>query len=270
MIDAGRACLFIPNGLHGFKQKLFDRIGAKVGRVVRGSFAELAALPDYLIPVVGCTPELRPIIDRWDKQGRAWIYWDRGYVRRVFATWLPRGADGGYYRWHLRSYQMQQIADCPDDRLRKLIAGHSGDPRPVVVKPWAKGGRHIVVAAPTPTYAKFHAIEGWTDRTLERLATFTDRQIVVRTKQSKRPLAADLEGAHALVAHASMAAVEAVILGCPVFVDKSSAAALVGQTDLAEIERPAYPERQAWLNALAYSQFSEAELVDGTLWRLIA
>lgn len=25
----------------------------------------------------------------------------------------------------------------------------------------------------------------------------------------------------------------------------------------------------AWLNALAYSQFDEAELVDGTLWRLL-
>jgi hypothetical protein len=35
------------------------------------------------------------------------------------------------------------------------------------------------------------------------------------------------------------------------------------------IEKPVYPDRQAWVNALAYSQFNESELVDGTLWRLI-
>jgi hypothetical protein len=73
-----------------------------------------------------------------------------------------------------------------------------------------------------------------------------------------------------LVTHGSNAAVEAVIMGCPVIVDRSSAAALVGLTDLAEVERPLYPERQPWVNALAYAQFDERELVDGTLWRLIA
>jgi hypothetical protein len=36
------------------------------------------------------------------------------------------------------------------------------------------------------------------------------------------------------------------------------------------LEAPAYPDRQPWLNSLAYSQFDERELVDGTLWRLMA
>jgi hypothetical protein len=57
--------------------------------------------------------------------------------------------------------------------------------------------------------------------------------------------------------------------GCPVFVDQLSAAALVGQTDFSKIETPVYPERQAWLNSLAYCQFNEKELIDGTLWRMI-
>ena len=80
----------------------------------------------------------------------------------------------------------------------------------------------------------------------------------------------DLDGAHCLVTHGSNAAVEAAIMGCPVFVHPDSAAALVGRTDLADIERPIYPGRQAWVNALAYSQFNERELVDGTLWRLLS
>jgi len=84
-----------------------------------------------------------------------------------------------------------------------------------------------------------------------------------------RKLHDDLRGAHALVTHGSNAAVEAVFMGCPVFVDPCSAAALVGKTNLDEIEEPIYPDRTAWLHSLSYSQFSEKELVDGTLWRLI-
>ena len=93
---------------------------------------------------------------------------------------------------------------------------------------------------------------------------------MIRDKESKRPLQADLEGAHALVSHGSIAAVEAVILGCPVFVHPDSAAALVGRTDLKMIERPAMPDRTKWLHSLAYSQFNERELIDGTLWSLMA
>jgi hypothetical protein len=43
----------------------------------------------------------------------------------------------------------------------------------------------------------------------------------------------------------------------------------VGQTDLSKVEKPVYPDREPWLRALSYSQFSEQELVDGTLWRLL-
>ena len=84
-----------------------------------------------------------------------------------------------------------------------------------------------------------------------------------------RKLHEDLKGAHCLVAHGSNAAVEAVIMGSPVFVHPDSAASLVGRVDLSQIEAPIYPDRQPWLNSLAYSQFSETELVNGVLWKLI-
>jgi hypothetical protein len=45
---------------------------------------------------------------------------------------------------------------------------------------------------------------------------------------------------------------------------------LVGKSDLREIESPIYPDREPWLHSLAYSQYDERELCDGTLWRLIA
>jgi hypothetical protein len=265
MIDPAKVALFVPGGLKKFKLDLFERIAGKIrtagGRIVRDDERRLLDLPNDIIPIVGCTPALRPIIDGWREQKSPWIYWDRGYYFRVFATWLPRGGNGGMYRWHVNSYQLQAIRNVPPDRFNA---------RKPPVQPWSKGGRHIVIAAPTEAYSAFHRTHNWLHETIETLSRCTDRQLVVRGKESKRPLADDLKGAHALVAHASNAAVEAVIMGCPVFVHRDSAAALVGITDLSKIEAPVYPERQPWLNSLAYSQFNETELCDGTLWRLIA
>jgi hypothetical protein len=267
MIDPSKVCLFIPAGLKQFKLDLFERIGGKIeqagGWVVRHDAGQLAELPNDIIPIVGCQPESTALITEWRKTGRQWIYWDRGYFRRVFAASLPRGDNGGMYRWHLNGFQLQHISQLPDDRWRAMRTD---------VLPWRKNGRHIVIAAPSRTYAKFHRIESWIADTIDALARVTDRQLVIRDKEHvrNRPLQRDLEGAHALVTHGSIAAVEAVALGCPVFVHQDSAAALVGQTDLTKIEKPIYPDRQAWLNALCYSQFNEAELVDGTLWRLIS
>lgn len=264
MIDPAKTCLYVPGSLRNFKLDLFNRIGAAIerkgGRVVRGHVGNLAALPDEITPIIGCSPELRPLIDGWLSRKRTFVYWDRGYARRVFATWLPRGEGGGFYRWVSDAYQMREVRDVPDDRWKALKTD---------VAPWARGGRHIVIAAPTATYSKFHALQDWTDITVDALARVTDRQIVIRGKESKRPLQADLAGAHALVAHGSIAAVEAAILGCPVFVDRSSAGALIGRTDLTQIETPSYPDREPWLRSLAYGQFDERELVDGTLWRLL-
>lgn len=265
MIDPRSVALFIPNGLKKFKLDLFETIGRKIGRVVRSDVAALDALPADITPIIGCSPELRPLVEKWVASGRRWIYWDRGYARRVFATWLPRGNEigikGGYYRWHINSFQMQSISDVPGDRWKGL---HTP------LAPWSKGGRHIVLAAPSDTYKKFHGIKSWTDDTLATLRALTDRPVHISDKECKVPLAERIRGAHCLVTHGSNAAVEAAIMGCPVFVDRSSAARLIGLTDLEQIEAPIYPDRQAWANSLAYCQFTEAELVDGTLWRMIA
>jgi hypothetical protein len=266
MIDPAKVCLFQPSELKKFKADLFQRIGDKIraqgGRVVVGNVSQLKTLPRDVIPIVGCSGYLKGTIDEWRAKKRPFIYWDRGYARRVFATSLPTGTDGGYYRWHLNGFQMMKVRDVPGDRWKALQTD---------IKPWVRDGRHIVIAAPSKTYAKFHGIEGWIGDTIDALARLTGRQLVIRDKEHcrTRPLQADLEGAHCLVAHGSIAAVESVILGCPVFVHPDSAAALVGRTDLKDIDSPVYPDREPWLNSLAYCQFNERELVDGTLYRLI-
>jgi hypothetical protein len=267
-VDPGRVAFFIPGHLKKFKLDLFNRIGATIeakgGAVVRGDFALLdKKARKGRVPIVGCTPELRPYIDRWRAEGRAWIYWDRGYNRRVFATDLPTGSEGGMYRWHVGGFQLQALRKLPDDRWRATQTP---------LWPWARGGKHIVIAQPSPTYERFHGIEGWTERTIAELKRHTDRPLVIRDKEMQRfgrKLHKDLKGAHCLVTHGSNAAVESAIMGCPVFVHPDSAASLVGRTELKDINDPLYPDREAWVRSLSYSQFNERELVDGTLWKLL-
>ena len=268
-INPATVCLYIPPGLGKWKLVLFERIGHMIrslgGHVIEAkdeSGNGLDSLAPEITPIVGCSPHLTPLIKKWRAEKRQFIYWDRGYCRRRWWTCLPLGADGGYYRWHVNGFQMQKIRDVPDDRWRHLNTA---------MLPWKKGGKHIVVAAPTRTYSAFHETQSWIADTIFALASVTDRQMVIRDKEQvqRRPLQLDLEGAHALVTHGSNAGVEAAILGCPVFVHPDSAAALVGLTDLRQIESPIYPDRQPWLNSLAYSNFNEKELTNGTLWRLI-
>lgn len=225
----------------------------------------LDAVPADMYPIIGCSPELAPIYQKWKASGRKWIGWDRGYLRRVFATWLPRAEslEKSYYRWHIGSYQMERVREYPDDRWRALRLDDQ-------LAPWRKGGRRIVIANTLPDYWTIRGLpREWSHQLAAKLRKQTDRPVYVREKEATVSLQHDLRDAHCLVTHGSIAAVEAVVLGTPVFVAAESAAAHVGVVGWDDIEHPVYPDRQPWLNALAYSQFNEIELVDGTLWRLL-
>lgn len=117
-------------------------------------------------------------------------------------------------------------------------------------------------------YNAFHGTEGWLDETLDRLKG-CGKKVVVRQKLSHVPLEQDLYGAHCLVTHGSVVAVEAAIYGCPVFVDASSAAAEIGRTDL-DIDNPATPDRSDWLAGLAAGQFTLNEILAGKPWETIS
>lgn len=268
MIDPSTVALFIPPNLKEFKLSLFERVGQKIvnagGRIIRHDYDAVDALSDDLIPIVGCTPRFRNLVlDEWPKRNRKFIFWDRGYLRRFFVTWLPRGHDGGYYRWTVNSFQMKEVSDVPNDRWKKLKYDTQ-------IRPWNKTGQHIIVAASGGTdYDDLFSDREWTERTVEQLRKLTTRPVRVREKETRVPLYDDLRMAHAMVTHGSIAAIESVIMGCPVFVHPFSAARFVGLTDISRINNPVYPDRQNWLYSLAYNQFNEQELVDGTLWRLL-
>jgi hypothetical protein len=77
---------------------------------------------------------------------------------------------------------------------------------------------------------------------------------------------------HCLVTFSSIAAGEALLLGKPAITLGPNAAAPLCSQTLADIENPRTPsldEVIAWARHLSYCQFTEAEMRDGTAWRIL-
>ncbi|MEM6849501.1 MAG: hypothetical protein AAF580_15785 [Pseudomonadota bacterium] len=226
------------------------------GTGCRLAYAEDAVLPQPGVPVVwGVLRGSKDIIDDADQNGQYFYYIDHAY----------------FGRGHMRNYRITRngfeagaIRQCPHDRIAALD---------VHLAPWRRGGREILCCPPTDYFMAAHGCQDWLEETLQTLRTVTDRPVVVRTKpapgQTAVPLHEALKTAHALVTHSSNVAIEAAVLGTPVFVAPTSAAAPVGRTDLTAIEEPVFAEREPWLAHLAYNQFSLEEIRSGKAWRLL-
>jgi hypothetical protein len=219
-------------------------------------YAEDETGPRHGVPIVwGVLRSSDRVLAYAKQSGQYFFYVDHAYFSR---------GHGVSYRVTRNRYEAGLVRECPRDR----IAAHD-----VVLKPWQRGGRSVLVCPPTDYFMAAHGCADWLETTLQALHRHTDRPIVVRRKpqpgETVEPLAEALSKAHALVTHSSNVAIEAVVAGVAVFVSPSSAAAPMGLTDLSLIETPVYPERDKWLAHLAYCQFSFEEMRSGAAWRML-
>lgn len=262
MIDPKKVCLFFPKGCGTSKGNLYRRIGESVGQVTR-HIVDLQRLPDDIIPMIGGTTDLHDLVQEWKGRKRNFIYWDSGYFRRLYEAWLPRGeGQGAYYRMHFNSFQMRRIRLRPRGRYEALE---------MPTFDWRKNDEGDVVVAPSmPSYDYFHGCFGWQNQVVERVRDMLpNNKVVVRHRNSETPLLTQLMKARCLVTHGSNAANEAIVMGCPVVAIGDCAAGLVGRRRLDEVKDLIYPERSSWMNSLAYSQFTEEEILDGSAFRMM-
>lgn len=185
-------------------------------------------------------------------RGQPFVYLDHGYFKR--------GHYSGHYRCTLNDFQQREVIERPDDRWRSLN---------VEMKPWRQG-REIVICPPSDHQCNVFGWNGWLEGVFKALHSATDRTIRVRLKNDPHPFIDAIKTAHCVVTLNSIAAVEAVLEGVPVFVDPISAASPVGQTDLTMIESPVYPDREKWAHSLAYGQFTRVEMKEGLAWKTLA
>lgn len=150
--------------------------------------------------------------------------------------------------------------------------------------PWSRAGGHILLAGMGPKGSRAEGFSplAWERRALAMIRQYTDRPIIYRPKPNwenplpfadvitapkDQPLMQALAGCHAVVAHHSNAAVEALVAGVPAFVVEGIALPM-GSADLSSIEKPRYPTgRPQWLADAAYAQWSVTEMASGAAWR---
>lgn len=210
------------------------------------------------------------IIKRCWADQRDFYYMDSGYVGNRVCAINPRG----WKVWHrivLNNLQHSAVIARPSDRWQRL--GIKMQAR--------RTGTKILIAAPDAKPCVFYGIDlnSWIKSTVATIQQHTDRPVEIRQRDPSRQnrvnhsLEAALEDVHAVVTYNSIAATESVIAGVPVFVLAPSNAAIpVSNTDLSTIHNPWFPcddQRHAWACHLAYCQFWNSELSDGTARRIL-
>lgn len=78
-----------------------------------------------------------------------------------------------------------------------------------------------------------------------------------------------LQNAHAVINYNSNPAIESVLAGVPVYVDKSSLCWPVGNEIGGDIVNPKTPDRSKWLNEISYCEWFEDEIAQGIPWQRI-
>lgn len=225
-----------------------------------------APLPNDGVPVFRSRSKkvYRTIKQCWDEK-RPFIFIDTGYFLNRPKT---------YHRFTIGHFQEWKFYHRPSDRWK-----HCKE-QGAFLKPWQRGGEKILVCP--PSHKSMHLYEfdadSWTENTLTQLKEYTDKEIIVRTKPTldERKEGNTMESVlnsgeiHAVVTFQSGSAIDAVVNGVPVFVDKYNAAAPVGSTNLSQIEDPIYhAHTDLWAENLAYSQFSGEEIMNGTAWEIL-
>lgn len=208
----------------------------------------------------------------WDDH-RNFYYVDTGYFGNERTHLNPNG----WKYWHRivkNDLQHNKIIKRPSSRFESFGKKFS---------PWRKTGRKILVATPDEKPCKFYGVDldQWVENTVSTLKKYTDRPIEIRKRAPKRidRISTDTlqqaldKDVFALVTYNSVAAIESVFYGIPVFtLAPSNAASPVAKQDLSQIESPYYPDMDKlyeWGCHLAHGQFHISELKNGKAKRYL-
>ena len=196
--------------------------------------------------------------------GRDFYYIDTGYFGNVRKKL--------YHRITKNAMQnLGPIISRPSDRLAAIGWSRSK----------FRKGRNILICPPSAKAMSCFDLDldQWMAETITTIKKYTDRPIVIRLKGSRRDrtstdtMAMALsQDVHCLVTFNSIAATEALLLGKPAITLGPNAAQPLCSQSLVDIENPYIPtaeEVEAWAAHLSYAQFTEAEMRDGTAYRIL-
>lgn len=176
--------------------------------------------------------------------------------------------------------------DLQDNRAHKLG---------IHLQPWHQG-ENIVIAVQRGDSEQWSGLPeptAWVEQTVAKIKSVSNRPIVVRphprqriagiagvTVRNPRPLVntydsfdfdIDLANAWCVINENSGPGCQSIIAGVPAFVGTDSLAAPVANLNLLDIEKPWMPDRTAWLEDIAHTEWTVEEIASGyPLQRLLS
>lgn len=209
----------------------------EIADVIRGSAKQRGGCPHPII--VGINDDkARDAI----KAKEDFIYIDHAY--------FDRGWERGNFRAVRGEVHLNKIVDRPKDRLKKYG---------VLIEPWRKTGREIIIVPPSERQQALYENEHWLLKTESKLCQITDRPVVVKNQKTTKMRDFCID-AWAVVTYASVAGVEAALLGIPVFSTTRCPSWPINAGTLEQIETPEYSDaRLEWACSLSYATWNVRE-----------
>jgi hypothetical protein len=210
------------------------------------------------------------------KNKRDFYYIDTGYL----GNFPSMGNTSGKKIWHRvvkNDLQHSVAQDVPPDRWLNLL---KQDPR-LQWPGWKNYNKKILLVLPNPKACRYYDIdcEQWIEETTEKIKIYSDLPIEVRVKGSRSErnhgysiYSAFDSGVYATVSFNSIASLESVLYGIPAFVSVPCAASPLASTDLSMLKnlyRPSQETMTKQCQTLAYGQFTQEEIANGTAWKIL-
>ena len=161
----------------------------------------------------------------------------------------------GYFRIVYNNFIHNGEGNFPNDRLNKLKLNFTTQ---------NNSGKYIILSEPSDVMKKIHNQENWVSETKKLIKRFSDREIIVHNKFSKKPLEELLKNAWVFVSLQSTAGFKAMLNGVPAFfTDKT----LKKINPIETIENPKINYKI--FNNLAYGQWTLDEIKSGEAWETL-
>ncbi len=188
-----------------------------------------------------------------------YYYMDHGYFKqssRKFENNKTNVLDlDGYFRIVYNNFIHNGEGNFPNDRLNKLKLNFTTQ---------NNSGKYIILSEPSDVMKKIHNQENWVSETKKLIKRFSDREIIVHNKFSKKPLEELLKNAWVFVSLQSTAGFKAMLNGVPAFfTDKT----LKKINPIETIENPKINYKI--FNNLAYGQWTLDEIKSGEAWETL-
>ena len=137
-------------------------------------------------------------------------------------------------------------------------------------------GNKILICPPSYAIARYYKfnnddVQLWLNDTIRSVKEQTDREIVIRYKDSTTPFMKDFEDAYCIITYQSTIAIDAILRGIPSFCNEVSCAAPVSTTilHLNKIKHPTTLEIENWVTSLLANQFTMEEFKNGVAFEAI-